>query len=33
MTVQSWVEKNLSSTKTKAMVEGAIRVIMGVELS
>lgn len=29
MTVQSWIEQNLSSLKTKVMVEGALRVILG----
>lgn len=33
MTVQSWVEKNISFTKLKVMLEAALRVILGVELS
>ena len=30
MTAQSWIDSNISSTKTKVMLEGAIRVILGV---
>jgi hypothetical protein len=33
MTVQSWIEENLTSMKTRVMIEGALRVILGVELS
>lgn len=33
MTAQTWIENNLTSMKTRVMFEGAIRVILGVELS
>jgi monoamine oxidase len=33
LTVQNWIDQNISSTKTKVMLEGAIRVVLGVELS
>ena len=30
MTAQTWVERNLRATKTRVMLEGAIRTILGV---
>jgi hypothetical protein len=33
MTLQSWLDENISFTKVKVMVEAAIRVILGTELS
>ena len=33
ITVQNWIDKNVYSSKIKVMLEGAIRVILGVQLT